>query len=84
MKMRKKEQSLFTTGVCLSASTCGPCGTKILGHLRGPGPHVHGYHILDALLAIAVRTVKLRWMKGRLQVQQALGGAPFDDTGSPE
>jgi RNA polymerase sigma-70 factor (ECF subfamily) len=36
-----------------------------------------------ALLGIAVRTVKLRWMKGRLQVQQALGGAPFDDTGSP-
>jgi RNA polymerase sigma-70 factor (ECF subfamily) len=37
-----------------------------------------------ALLGIAVRTVKLRWMKGRLQVQQALGGAPFDDTGSPD
>jgi RNA polymerase sigma-70 factor (ECF subfamily) len=36
-----------------------------------------------ALLGIAVRTVKLRWMKGRLHVQQALGGAPFDDTGSP-
>jgi RNA polymerase sigma-70 factor (ECF subfamily) len=35
-----------------------------------------------ALLGIAVRTVKLRWMKGRLQVQQALGGAPFDDTTS--
>jgi RNA polymerase sigma-70 factor (ECF subfamily) len=34
-----------------------------------------------ALLGIAVRTVKLRWMKARLQVQQALGGAPFDDTG---
>jgi len=34
-------------------------------------------------LGIAVRTVKLRWMKARLQVQQALGGAPFDDTGSP-
>jgi RNA polymerase sigma-70 factor (ECF subfamily) len=33
-----------------------------------------------ALLGIAVRTVKLRWMKGRLQVQRALGGAPFDDT----
>jgi RNA polymerase sigma factor (sigma-70 family) len=31
------------------------------------------------LLGIAVRTVKLRWMKGRLQVQQALGGSPFDD-----
>ena len=37
-----------------------------------------------ALLGIAVPTVKLRWMKGRLQVQQALGGAPFDDTGSPD
>jgi RNA polymerase sigma-70 factor (ECF subfamily) len=36
-----------------------------------------------ALLGIAVPTVKLRWMKGRLQVQQALGGAPFDDTGLP-
>jgi RNA polymerase sigma factor (sigma-70 family) len=35
-----------------------------------------------ALLGIAVRTVKLRWMKGRLQVQRALGGAPFDDTPS--
>jgi RNA polymerase sigma-70 factor (ECF subfamily) len=34
-----------------------------------------------ALLGIAVPTVKLRWMKARLQVQQALGGAPFD-TGS--
>ena len=31
------------------------------------------------LLGIAVPTVKLRWMKARLQVQQALGGAPFDD-----
>jgi RNA polymerase sigma-70 factor (ECF subfamily) len=37
-----------------------------------------------ALLGIAVRTVKLRWMKARLRVQQALGGAPFDDTGSPD
>jgi hypothetical protein len=37
-----------------------------------------------ALLSIAVRTVKLRWMKGRLQVQQALSGAPFDDTGSAD
>src|SRR5262245_53934212 len=36
------------------------------------------------LLGIAVRTVKLRWMKARLQVQQTLGGAPFDDTGSPD
>jgi RNA polymerase sigma factor (sigma-70 family) len=35
-----------------------------------------------ALLGIAVPTVKLRWMKARLQVQQALGGAPFDDAGS--
>jgi RNA polymerase sigma-70 factor (ECF subfamily) len=36
------------------------------------------------LLGIAVPAVKLRWMKARLQVQQALGGSPFDDTGSPE
>jgi RNA polymerase sigma factor (sigma-70 family) len=36
------------------------------------------------LLGIAVPTVKLRWMKARLRVQQALGGAPFDDTGSPD
>jgi RNA polymerase sigma-70 factor (ECF subfamily) len=32
-----------------------------------------------ALLGIAVRTVKLRWLKARLLVQQALGGSPFDD-----
>jgi RNA polymerase sigma factor (sigma-70 family) len=37
-----------------------------------------------ALLGIAVWTVKLRWMKARLQVQQALGGAPFDEPGSPD
>jgi RNA polymerase sigma factor (sigma-70 family) len=37
-----------------------------------------------ALLGIAVPTVKLRWMKARLQVQQALGGAPFDDTDAPD
>jgi RNA polymerase sigma-70 factor (ECF subfamily) len=37
-----------------------------------------------ALLGIAVPTVKLRWMKARLQVQQALGGSPFDDTGAPD
>jgi RNA polymerase sigma factor (sigma-70 family) len=37
-----------------------------------------------ALLGIAVPTVKLRWMKARLQVQQTLGGTPFDDTGSPD
>jgi RNA polymerase sigma-70 factor (ECF subfamily) len=36
-----------------------------------------------ALLGIAVRTVRLRWMKARLQVQQALGGSPFDESGSP-
>jgi RNA polymerase sigma-70 factor (ECF subfamily) len=36
------------------------------------------------LLGIAVPTVKLRWMKARLQVQQALGGPPFDDTDSPD
>jgi RNA polymerase sigma-70 factor (ECF subfamily) len=34
------------------------------------------------LLGIAVPTVKLRWMKARLQVQQALHGEPFDNTGS--
>jgi RNA polymerase sigma factor (sigma-70 family) len=37
-----------------------------------------------ALLGIAVPTVKLRWMKARLQVQQALGGSPFDESGSPD
>ena len=37
-----------------------------------------------ALLGIAVPTVKLRWMKARLQVQQALGGAPFDEPGAPD
>jgi RNA polymerase sigma factor (sigma-70 family) len=37
-----------------------------------------------ALLGIAVPTVKLRWMKARLQLQQALGGSPFDELGSPE
>jgi RNA polymerase sigma factor (sigma-70 family) len=36
-----------------------------------------------ALLGIAVPTVKLRWMKARLRVQQVLGGAPFDEPGSP-
>jgi RNA polymerase sigma factor (sigma-70 family) len=36
------------------------------------------------LLGIAVRTVKLRWTKARLQVQQALGGSPFDELGSPD
>src|SRR5262249_34092698 len=36
-----------------------------------------------ALLGVAVPTVKLRWMKARLQVQQALGGSPFDEPGSP-
>jgi RNA polymerase sigma factor (sigma-70 family) len=37
-----------------------------------------------ALLGIAVPTVKLRWMKARLQVQQSLGGSPFDEPGSPD
>ena len=37
-----------------------------------------------ALLGVAVPTVKLRWMKARLRVQQALGGSPFDEPGSPE
>jgi RNA polymerase sigma factor (sigma-70 family) len=32
-----------------------------------------------AMLGVAVPTVKLRWMKARLQLQQALGSAPFDD-----
>jgi RNA polymerase sigma factor (sigma-70 family) len=32
-----------------------------------------------ALLGVAVRTVKVRWMKARLQVQAMLGGSPFDD-----
>ena len=36
-----------------------------------------------ALLGVAVPTVKLRWTKARLQVQQALGGSPFDEPGSP-
>jgi RNA polymerase sigma-70 factor (ECF subfamily) len=36
------------------------------------------------LLGIAVPTVKVRWMKARLQVQQALGGSPFDESGSPD
>jgi RNA polymerase sigma-70 factor (ECF subfamily) len=35
-----------------------------------------------ALLGVAVRTVKLRWLKARLRVQQALGGSPFDGAGS--
>ena len=37
-----------------------------------------------ALLGIAVPTVKLRWMKARLRVQQALGGSPFDEPGTPD
>ena len=37
-----------------------------------------------ALLGLAVPTVKLRWMKARLQVQQALGGSPFDDSALAE
>ena len=37
-----------------------------------------------ALLGIAVPTVKLRWMKARLHVQQALGGSPFDTASPPE
>jgi hypothetical protein len=34
-------------------------------------------------LGLAVPTVKLRWMKARLRVQQALGGSPFDDSVPP-
>ena len=37
-----------------------------------------------AVLGVAVPTVKLRWMKGRLRVQQALGGSPFDEPGAPQ
>jgi RNA polymerase sigma factor (sigma-70 family) len=37
-----------------------------------------------ALLGVAVPTVKLRWMKARLQMQKALGGSPFDEPGSPD
>jgi len=33
------------------------------------------------LLGVAVPTVKLRWMKARLRVQQAMGGSPFDTGG---
>jgi RNA polymerase sigma-70 factor (ECF subfamily) len=36
-----------------------------------------------ALLGLAVPTVKLRWMKARLRVQEALGGSPFDGPGPP-
>jgi hypothetical protein len=35
-------------------------------------------------LGLAVPTVKLRWMKARLQVQRALGGSPFEDWGPPD
>ena len=37
-----------------------------------------------ALLRVAVPTVKLRWLKARLRVQQALGGSPFDEPGTPD
>jgi RNA polymerase sigma-70 factor (ECF subfamily) len=36
------------------------------------------------LLGLAVRTVKLRWIKARLQVQQPLGGSPFDEPGAQD
>jgi RNA polymerase sigma factor (sigma-70 family) len=36
-----------------------------------------------ALLGVAVPTVKRRWLKARLRVQQALGGSPFDGTDPP-
>src|SRR5262245_59878485 len=32
-----------------------------------------------AMLGVAVPTVKLRWTKARLRVQEALGGSPFDE-----
>jgi RNA polymerase sigma-70 factor (ECF subfamily) len=35
-----------------------------------------------AMLGITVPAVKLRWMKARLQLLQALGGSPFDGPGS--
>ena len=37
-----------------------------------------------ALLGVAVRTVKRRWLKARLRVQQELGGSPFDEPGPPD
>jgi RNA polymerase sigma factor (sigma-70 family) len=37
-----------------------------------------------ALLGIAVPTVKLRWMKARLQMQQTLGGSPLEDSVPPD
>ena len=37
-----------------------------------------------ALLGVSVPTVKLRWMKSRLRVQQALDGSPFDEPGSSD
>jgi RNA polymerase sigma-70 factor (ECF subfamily) len=37
-----------------------------------------------AMLGVTVRTVKLRWMKARLRLQQALGGSPFDEPGAPD
>jgi RNA polymerase sigma-70 factor (ECF subfamily) len=37
-----------------------------------------------AILGVSVPTVKLRWMKARLWVQQALGGSPFDEPGVPD
>jgi RNA polymerase sigma-70 factor (ECF subfamily) len=36
-----------------------------------------------ALLGVSVGTVKLRWAKARLRVQQALGGSPFGEPGAP-
>ena len=36
-----------------------------------------------ALLGVAVRTVKSRWLNARLRVQQELGGSPFDEPGPP-
>src|SRR5262249_32736081 len=35
------------------------------------------------MLGVAVSTVKLRWMKARLRLQQALGGSPFEDGDQP-
>jgi RNA polymerase sigma-70 factor (ECF subfamily) len=37
-----------------------------------------------AMLGVAVPTVKLRWTKARLRVQEALGGSPFDEPGAPD
>ena len=49
-----------------------------------PGVHGRTDNRPAALLGVAVPMVKLRWLKARLRVQQALGGSPFDEPGSPD